>query len=710
MKCVCVYVCVCVCTILLNINYILGDLIMKKILIFLLMVAALATVSQAVVIDSFVNADFDSGIVSNPFDGFDAPSSPEIIGWTNYPSGALNDAGVEGPGAWWGTYETNSAFMSPGDSAYNMSSYVIEAGDVFNVSFVGKFWNWGGTGQWTVSLFYDNPANVIGSFTAAPGSWEWIPLSNATPIVATAPSVGGTLGILFLNTGTATSNLDEVTVVTVPLEYNSPANGATLISAVRTNADNDLVFTVNDPNITKVDVQFGTENDPNLTTKPAYKIVDDLAVTSGGQYTVNLQSLAADLLYEKTYYWKVVGYEPNTVPEATDFIAVPGPVWSFTTIPATPVFTVNPGKTGALELGSVSLTATATSLTALTLSPTNAIKWYKVGTPNVEITTGITETRNPDNTQATSILEISSLTPAQEGQYFATAANSSGTGTSTNGTIMIKKLLAQYLFEDNLNDNSGNGLDGTNQAPSGAVLTPSYLTGIAPATGKALDFNGLGDSNITNTTGNYVDLPDGFSDFSLGITITAWVYPTAAQNWGRIVEIGNGTDGASNSFYFTRVEGGSALRFENDNLGGAASSITTGDNGITLNAWQFLVIAINNNTTNNAVIYRNGDAVTTGTVTLPNVVTRTNCFIGKSEWYGDSLYKGQMDDVRIYNYGLSYADVAKLYTDQTPGVFICTSNPSSDITTDCRVNLADILALAQNWLGCERVPAESCIW
>jgi hypothetical protein len=598
--------------------------------------------------------------------------------------------------------------MKSGDAAYNKSSYVIKAGDRFNVSFFAKSWDSTNGGQWTVTLFYDNPANVIGSFIVTAPDGTWTPRSNATPIVATAPSVGGTLGVLFQNTGTQFANLDEVIVETAPVVNNSPAKGATMISAVRTNADNDLVFTVDSPNIAKVDVQFATENDPNLTTKPANKIVNNMAVTPG-PYTVNLQSLAADLLYGKTYYWKVIGYEPNAISGLND-IAVPGPVWSFTTIPATPVFTVNPGKAGALELGSVSLSATATSLTALTLSPTNAIKWYKAGTPNVEITTGITEVRGPGNTTAASILTISSLTPAQEGQYFATASNSGGISTSTNGTIMIKKLLAQYLFEDNLNDNSGNGLTGINQAPSGDALTPTYLPGIAPATGKALDFNGLGDSNITNTTGNYVDLPDGFSDFSQGITIAAWAYPTAAQNWGRIVQLGNGTNGPSNSLYFTRVGTDSSLRFENDNLGGAASSITTGNNGITLNEWQLLVITVNTNATNNAVIYRNGAAVTTGTITLPNVITRTNCFIGRSEWYGDSLYKGQMDDVRIYNYGLSYADVAKLYTDQTPGVFICTSNPSSDLTADCRVNLADILALAQNWLGCERVPAESCSW
>jgi hypothetical protein len=189
------------------------------VVVVVLMVAALATTAQAVVINSFVNADFDSGIVTTgngAFAGFDAPAAPEIIGWSNY--GTVNDAGVEAAGAWWlaGYTNLNAAFVNSGGGASNMSSYVIQAGDAFDVSFSADYWDWGGSGQFTVSLFYNDPANVIGSFTAAPGSWNYITLTNPTPIVATAPSVGGTLGITFLNTGTAVSTWDEVVVNVVP--------------------------------------------------------------------------------------------------------------------------------------------------------------------------------------------------------------------------------------------------------------------------------------------------------------------------------------------------------------------------------------------------------------------------------------------------------------------------------------------------------------
>jgi hypothetical protein len=192
---------------------------MKKVVVVVvvLMVAALATTAQAVIINSFVNADFDSGIVTTGngnFAGFDAPAAPEIIGWTNY--GDTHDAGVEAAGAWWlaGYADQNAAFCNSGGGASNMSSYVIQDGDQFTASFIADSWWNGATGR--LSLWYDNPANVIGSFDAVTNLWHYDPYSNATPIVATSASVGGILGVTLENLGPGTFTWDEVTVDVVP--------------------------------------------------------------------------------------------------------------------------------------------------------------------------------------------------------------------------------------------------------------------------------------------------------------------------------------------------------------------------------------------------------------------------------------------------------------------------------------------------------------
>ncbi len=176
---------------------------------------SITVATNAQLITSFTNLDFDSGGVSTGgnFNGFDNPNC-EIIGWNN--NAGLNDAGVEGPGAWWNPYQINSAFMNNGGSAYNLSDYTIQAGDNFSIDFQAKCW-WG-DGLWTVSLFYDNPANVIGSYTT-PGTtvthWDWSQYSTTAPIVATGASVGGKLGILIASTGPAIACIDEIAVTTV---------------------------------------------------------------------------------------------------------------------------------------------------------------------------------------------------------------------------------------------------------------------------------------------------------------------------------------------------------------------------------------------------------------------------------------------------------------------------------------------------------------
>lgn len=180
-------------------------------------VLSLGAVAEAQLINSFVNADFDSGIVTTPgpFKGFDAPTAPEISGWQNF--GNVLDGGVEASGAWWiqGYANQNCAFVNAGGGAFNLSSYVIQSGDVFDISVVADAW---GSGQITASLFYNDPANVIGSYTFTPNAWHFDTWTTTTSIAASAGSIGGTLGIIIANTGGADIvGFDEVVVNVTPV-------------------------------------------------------------------------------------------------------------------------------------------------------------------------------------------------------------------------------------------------------------------------------------------------------------------------------------------------------------------------------------------------------------------------------------------------------------------------------------------------------------
>ena len=153
------------------------------------------------------NGDFEQCTQENYPTGFDSPY--DVPGWTDL---SIADAGVEND-AWWGTYDNYSAFMKAGDGAYHMSDYIIREGDEFVVGFVGKSWD--GSSEWTVTLFYDTPANVIGTYVQTVDG-AWAPFRNTIPIPSTAASVGGTLGVSFVNTGSGYANLDNVTLTAYP--------------------------------------------------------------------------------------------------------------------------------------------------------------------------------------------------------------------------------------------------------------------------------------------------------------------------------------------------------------------------------------------------------------------------------------------------------------------------------------------------------------
>lgn len=149
------------------------------------------------------NGDFELSTQENFPTGFDSPY--DVPNWTDV---SIVDSGIENV-AWWGTYDNYSAFMKAGDGAYLMSGHTIREGDEFTISFVGKSWD--GSSQWTATLFYDNPSNVIGTYVQ-PVWGNWITFRDPTPIVATPASLGHTLGIRFVNTGTGFANIDDVSI------------------------------------------------------------------------------------------------------------------------------------------------------------------------------------------------------------------------------------------------------------------------------------------------------------------------------------------------------------------------------------------------------------------------------------------------------------------------------------------------------------------
>ena len=190
-------------------------------------------------------------------------------------------------------------------------------------------------------------------------------------------------------------------------------------------------------------------------------------------------------------------------------------------------------------------------------------------------------------------------------------------------------------------DFSGEGMTGT--LHNGLSFSSDSVAG---QDGTALDFDGSDD---------YIDLPDGFSDFEKGCTISLWAYPSAVQNWERFMDFGNGS--ADDNIWFGRRASSNDLAFECW-TGGSSNGMVTAGGAIVLNEWQMFTVTVDSN--GNARLFKNGQFLTSGTAT-PLSVTRVNNYIGRSNWSADDYYQGYMDDIRIYNYKLTDTEVLAMY-------------------------------------------------
>jgi hypothetical protein len=193
-------------------------------------------------------------------------------------------------------------------------------------------------------------------------------------------------------------------------------------------------------------------------------------------------------------------------------------------------------------------------------------------------------------------------------------------------------------------DTSGKGMVGT--LTNGLNFSSNSVAG---QVGRALSFDGTDD---------YVDIPNGYSDFVKGCTISVWVYPTAVKNWERFIDFGNGS--ASDNIWFGRQGTTNNLAFEGWSSG-SSNGLVTASEAISLLAWQMFTVTVDSS--GNVKLYKDGQQVATGTSGVSSV-TRTNNYIGRSNWSWDDYYQGNMDDVRIYNYCLTDAQVLTLYSGQ----------------------------------------------
>lgn len=187
---------------------------------------------------------------------------------------------------------------------------------------------------------------------------------------------------------------------------------------------------------------------------------------------------------------------------------------------------------------------------------------------------------------------------------------------------------------------------------TGRGQAATYAAGVAVGAGGAL----AGDADraiALDGVDDHVVLPGGFANFSNGLTIEAWVHPTATSSWGRVVDLGNGA--MADNIVFTRVGSSNDVRFEVFR-GSTSVGIVNAPGVLALNTWQHLAVTLAPN--GSVAIYNNGAVAATGTSQLPGVVHRSANYVARSNWGGDAYYSGYVDEVAIYDKALDAGRVA----------------------------------------------------
>lgn len=217
----------------------------------------------------------------------------------------------------------------------------------------------------------------------------------------------------------------------------------------------------------------------------------------------------------------------------------------------------------------------------------------------------------------------------------------------------VPNLVAAYNFNQGsgttLSDVSGNNLNGT-------LSGPTWTT--EGRFGGALTFDGVND---------WVTVPDNNAlDLTTGMTLEAWVYPTAAGSapFWRNVMIKERSGGESYNLYAAdgaNVPVAYVVRAAQTNTPLDAKGTT----GLPLNTWSHLAVTYDGA---NLRLYVNGTQVGTRAVSGALVTTTGPLRIGGNSIWGE-YFQGRIDEIRIYNRALT---VAELQTDMltpvaTPG-------------------------------------------
>jgi len=203
--------------------------------------------------------------------------------------------------------------------------------------------------------------------------------------------------------------------------------------------------------------------------------------------------------------------------------------------------------------------------------------------------------------------------------------------------------VASYGFEEASGSTVTDSSDNANTATIvGATRTTSGKYG------RALSFDGVND---------YVTVPDAPSlDLTTGMTLEAWLYPTAGGTaWRQAVLKETGGGLAYGLYAFDNNGRPSGFLRAGSEIGSAGSSV------LPLNTWSHLAATYDATTLR---VFVNGNPVSERSVTGPIATSGSPLKIGGNAIWGE-FFKGRIDNVRVYNRALTSQDLKIVMSNAT---------------------------------------------
>jgi hypothetical protein len=279
-------------------------------------------------------------------------------------------------------------------------------------------------------------------------------------------------------------------------------------------------------------------------------------------------------------------------------------------------------------------------------------------------------TLNQSSSSGTNSLSVSTNTNLSSS---SSSANTSHSSSSASSSSYPAGIVAEYLFNGNANDSSGNGLNGT---VNGAVLTNDR-------------FGNANSAYYFNGSTSYIQIPLNSAFIQSNFTVFGWILANNTNNPYCTVLDSTYNGNTAFAIFMNGAGYGSSSGELSAFLGNHSRDnnfFLEPTNKIQLGSWTSFAYTRSGNTAN---LYINGNLVQSTNDILESI-TFTNMTIGDCFESGTTAnFAGTIDDLYFYNYALTSAQIYSLTTNSS-SVSTNTSFSSSSVSTDANFSSSSV--------------------